>query len=481
MSESLVDKIARAVLYEGYVLYPYRPSVKTRQRWTFGGVFPLEWTRSHRFGDSGVMQAQCLITSSSVAGVVDPGPSGVSDAGYRKMGMLSVTLRFLHLTDRIVEQGPDFRPVPSLRIGDRDVQSWQEAVEREVSLEKISISELLTQPRHEAFSFPEHREIEPLDNPDGPTARLLRQQQAIAGEIELSAAAVATDVIRLTVRVTNHTPLSDDATRDSALLHSLASTHLILTVPGGAFISLTDPPAQWADLSGQCQNIGCWPVLAGEANQTDTLLASPIILPDYPQIAPESPGDLFDGCEIDEILTLRIMTLTDEEKRQAAATDDRVAKLLARTQKLARGELMNLHGAMRDVGSISPPLGTPGEGRGGGSLPAVPEPTEDQGRELTWDPLSEKRELEKTLSAGIELRPGDRVRLHPRGSADVFDIALAGRTATIASIEQDFENRIHLAVTIDDDPGSDLGITGKPGHRFFFGPDEVEVLERSAP
>jgi hypothetical protein len=92
-----------------------------------------------------------------------------------------------------------------------------------------------------------------------------------------------------------------------------------------------------------------------------------------------------------------------------------------------------------------------------------------------WDPLDEKRELERTLGAGIELRPGDRVILRPRGQADIFDLALAGKTATIASIEQDFENNIHLAVTVDDDPGRDLGQSGKPGHRFFFGVDEVEL------
>jgi hypothetical protein len=96
---------------------------------------------------------------------------------------------------------------------------------------------------------------------------------------------------------------------------------------------------------------------------------------------------------------------------------------------------------------------------------------------VEWDPMEEKRELEKALSAGIELKPGDRVVLRPRPGADIFDLALAGKTATIASIEQDYENRIHLAVTIDDDPGSDLGIEGKPGHRFFFSPEDVEVLE----
>jgi hypothetical protein len=93
-----------------------------------------------------------------------------------------------------------------------------------------------------------------------------------------------------------------------------------------------------------------------------------------------------------------------------------------------------------------------------------------------WDPLDERKQLERVLAAGIELHPGDRVRLRPRRGGDVLDIALSGKAATIAAIEQDYENRIHLAVTIDDDPGRDLGMDGKPGHRFFFSPDEVEII-----
>ena len=93
-----------------------------------------------------------------------------------------------------------------------------------------------------------------------------------------------------------------------------------------------------------------------------------------------------------------------------------------------------------------------------------------------WDPMAERRLLEKVLAVGIELKPGDRVRLRPRPGGDVMDIALAGKAATIAAIEQDYENRIHLAVTIDDDPGRDFGADGKPGHRFFFSPEEVEII-----
>ena len=184
----------------------------------------------------------------------------------------------------------------------------------------------------------------------------VREQQQVAGLIEASATDIAPETTQLTVRILNHTPIAPALERDQALLHSFASTHLMLHAETADFVSLTDPPEALRTAAAACQNIGCWPVLVGQAGQTDTLLVSPIILPDYPQIAPESPGDLFDGCEIDEILTLRILTLTDEEKRQAAAVDDRVRQLLARTEGLARDQLMNLHGALRGLS----PAPTPG-------------------------------------------------------------------------------------------------------------------------
>ena len=110
-------------------------------------------------------------------------------------------------------------------------------------------------------------------------------------------------------------------------MQSLAATHAVLVVQRGKFVSLTDPPEIFREATAACRNIGVWPVLVGRPGEQDTMLASPIILYDYPQIAPESPGDLFDGTEIDEILTFRIMTLTEEEKAMAAATDDRTRRL----------------------------------------------------------------------------------------------------------------------------------------------------------
>jgi hypothetical protein len=161
----------------------------------------------------------------------------------------------------------------------------------------------------------------------------------------------------------------------------------------------------------------------------DTLLSSPIILYDYPQVAPESPGDLFDATEIDEILSLRILAMSDTEKREMAAVDARALALLERTEALTPEQWQAMHGTLRQA---------------------------------------------KPPRAGM--RVGARVRLHPKGRADIMDMVLAGKTAVIEAIERDFEDRLHVAVAVDDDPGREFGLERMPGHRFFFAPDEIEVL-----
>jgi hypothetical protein len=259
--------------------------------------------------------------------------------------------------------------------------------------------------------------------------------------------------------------------------------HAVVSVRGGRFFSLTDPPEALRNATAACQNRGVWPVLVGEPGAQDAMLAAPIILYDYPQIAPESPGDLFDGTEIDEILTLRIMTLTEEEKAMAGSIDDRTRRLLARTESLAREQLAGLHGAVRTLEAAA--LGTvPTNLR---SVPFVPAKmglsplagAAPQSPHGGWDPFAQQPVIQSIRVDDVELRPGDRVRLRPEMGGDIFDLALAGKTATIESIEQDFENRFHVAVTLDDDPGRDLGRARQPGHRFFFKPEELSPLDDS--
>jgi hydrogenase maturation protease len=242
--------------------------------------------------------------------------------------------------------------VASIDIGQQTYHSWQEASERRVDLGGIPIGELMTGPHRHRIHFSSEITTERLEEAGRIAGRLVRRQQALDGEVEVQVEQRSPGIHTVTIRVANTSLFADEkcTDRDAALMQSLVSTHVVLGICDGRFISATDPPPELKELASTCRNVGCWPVLVGNPATSDAMLVSPIILYDYPQIAPESPGDLYDGCEIDEILTLRIMTLTDEEKRQAMAADPRVADLMARTQSLAREQLMNLHGALRGVG-----------------------------------------------------------------------------------------------------------------------------------
>jgi hypothetical protein len=197
-------------------------------------------------------------------------------------------------------------------------------------------------------------------------------------------------------------------------------------VNGGRFVSLLDAPDEYREAAAGCCNVGTWPVLVGVPPERDCILSSPIILYDYPRVAEESIGDLFDATEIDEILTLRILTLSDQEKEEIRLAGGRESRLLERVESLKPEHLLKLHGTMRDVRS--------------------------------------------------GLKPGDRVRIRPRSGGDIFDVVLKGLVAVVESVEQDFENRTHVAVVVEDDPGKDLGMMRQPGHRFFFSADELELI-----
>jgi hypothetical protein len=343
-----VQRIADAVLYEGYILYPYRPSVKNRQRWTFGGLYPEAHCQAGS-GDNASSQTECLVWGS---------PATTFEA----------VVRFLHLTARVVGEvdppraewpdgtEPAFRPVETLRVGEKLFHTWQEAEEREVAPGEVALGELLAGPRRTPFAFPGRRWSEPVRGAGGAVVGVLaRAQQAVEGVVEAAAAEVEAGLFRVTLRVVNRTPLAAGCgSRDEALLRCLVSTHALLGVRQGEFLSLLDPPDGWRQAAAACRNVGSWPVLVGAEGQTDTMLSSPIILYDYPQVAAESPGDFFDGTEIDEMLTLRILTMTDEEKRAMAAVDERAGALLARTEALAREQLRGLHGTIRDLRPIGP-------------------------------------------------------------------------------------------------------------------------------
>jgi hydrogenase maturation protease len=336
MNREELDRLAHAVLYEGYILYPYRPSVKNRQRWTFGSLYPADYVEVERGAERAFLQVECLVHGPALESV-----------------RLNVALRFLHLQARIVGRIVDPPPadgrepqsehVEQMLVDGRLYQSWHEAVEQEREWRDLALSTSI----RPVFTVPARRSWETL----GAEGSIVREQRQITGDIEFSTETLATDLLRLRLRVRNTTSLGESkADREEATLSALAAAHVVLHIDGGDFISLQDPPPEFQQAATACQNVGAWPIIIGEPGTHDTMLAPPIILYDYPQIAPESPGDLFDGTEIDEILTLRILTLTDEEKQAVGAIDARARALLDRTERLAPEQLLGMHGRLRPAG-----------------------------------------------------------------------------------------------------------------------------------
>ena len=445
MDLPLVNKIVEAVLYEGYILYPYRPSSKkNRQRFTFGRVYPRAYSVAQKGAEPCTLRTECLTNSEG------------------EHARIEVSARFLHVTVREVLVLPEplldlpdaldtisLQVAPELQVEEQQYSTWQEAVERAVNLPAKYLHQVCDAPCSLPFNFPSASTLEPISNSQGSIVGLIRRRQAaLVGAIELTAQRLDPQVIRISAQIVNQTPISEQENQDAVLMRTFTSTHTILHLEGAEFVSLTDPPPALHEFARSCKNEGTWPVLVGDEKTADrsTMLSSPIILYDYPKIAPESAGQLFDGTEIDEILTLRVMTMTDVEKEEMRQSDERARQILERTESLPEDQLWKMHGVVREL------------------------------RSLDDDFFSNDRRLDVVEVNGVQLRTGHRVRIRPKSRADILDIALEGKTAIIDAIEQDAENRIHLALVLDDDPGKDLGFMRQPGHRFFYALDEVEPL-----
>jgi hypothetical protein len=390
MSFAAAERLAQTLLYEGYVLYPYRASsLKNRQRWPLGALYPPDFC-AQGHGDASALQSEHVVTgrAASVRGAV----------------------RFLQLVQQAeaeparepsADRYPDADTGAGADAGTREqVPGWHEAIERRIEIEPLALADLTI---------------------GAVTIEL--EVEALRARVSVSAVEPRAGVYRLRVVVENLSECESDNERAELLPRTLASTHVLLQCSGGRFISLLEPPDELQAETAVCAQIGCFPILVGEPDADDVMLSSPIILYDRPRIASESAGDFYDATEIDEMLTLRVLTLSAQERIEAMRTDPRARRLLERTEALGPAALLELHGARR------PP---------------------------------------DLLTAGT------RVRIAPRRGGDVLDLALAGELATIAKVEQDYEGRFWYAVTVDCDPGRDLGLQGQPGHRFFFHRDELE-------
>jgi hypothetical protein len=241
-----------------------------------------------------------------------------------------------------------------LRVGGELHLPWDEAAEREIAVGRFKLSELLGSPRQAEVDILGGSREEPLTEPAGDVVgTLVRSWRPLRGAVEVGAELLQEGIFRVTVRITNTTPWDGEA-RESTLRQTFVSTHTTLEVEAGEFVSLTDPPEELGEAAEGCENLKTWPVLVGEEGERNMLLSSPIILSDYPQVAPESPGDLFDGTEIDQMLILNVLNLTDEEKEEMRASDPRGREILERCESLSPEELMRLNGTFRDIRMLRP-------------------------------------------------------------------------------------------------------------------------------
>lgn len=442
-----VADVADAVLFEGYLLYPYRASAqKNALRWQFGVLVPAGATG----GEPSRSRTECL---------VEPRP------GAR----LALRLRFLHRQRRTVLDADD-TPRERLEVDGVPHFGWDEGVPRQVDAE-IAVDDLREAPVTVPVEVPPGRVVEPIHDAEGVRRGTYRRDtDALTGRVVVALEPVPGPygALRLRLDVVNDAEVLGGGDRE--LDRAFIAAHTVLALDPGAFVSATDPPEWAAPAVAACVNEHSWPVLAGPEGCSSLLLATPIILADHPQLAPESPTDLFDGTENDEILTLRTAALTDDEKREARATDPRAADLLDAIEAMGPAMVERLHGVIRPDGRAPdavPTLTTPE------TLPlpetlTLPEtPWWDPGADASVDPASDA-----VLVGDVEVRAGSVVVLWPRPGGDAQDLFLRGRRGTVQAVLHDVDGLVHVAVSLDDDP-ADLQVAH--GRFRYFAPEELAV------
>jgi hypothetical protein len=442
MSLDDVRSVADAVLYEGYLLYPYRAnSAKNHSRWQFGVLGPPKAAASS-FGEEPGMAMQCLVAPRHLPGHV------------------TIHLRFLQLQVREAQrlEAGEYVPVDALTLEGGAVLSWDEAVEREFHLPEQAILD----PLDTMIEVPGGEDVEPVSGPGGAVVgRIVRRRWPLAARLRTT---VEDDdgLLRLTVSVDNVHP-SVIMDKDAAVRSSLIGAHLVLEARDADFVSLLDPPEAARAAAARCRQRRCWPVLAGPPGSSDIVLGSPIILYDHPEVAEQSPGALFDSTEIDEILSLRVMTMTDEEKAQARATDPRAAAIIDRCDDMTAPDLQQLHGILRG------PLD-----------PAQTVPTDDG--VPWWDPEADASvhpDADSVVVKGTPVANGSIVCLHPSRRADAQDLFFDGQLARVTAVLSDVDGEVHVAVVLLDDPAADMHEWY--GRYLYFSPDELDPMPAGSP
>jgi len=392
-----VEELAQTLLMEGYALYPYTPGASKNSTPTpFGIVYPPVYAvESPTTYDHLRLQV--------IAEVADP-----------KTATLAIEVLFLE------PSGPR-----------------HEAAERRVELPATTLAQLEAEPVTVPFAF-----------------------EQVQGQVQMAAQAFHAGLVRVTATVRNLTEVDEGLDRPGALRSSLLSTHVIVRVSDPAhparLLSPTAPPEHAVTANMTCANVNTFPVLA--SHEDDVVLGCAIVLPDHPQLAPESRGDLFDGTEIEEALLLHVLALSDGEVDAIAEQDPAIREMIRRAAATTPEEFAKLRGrvTIKDIVPDAPPRET---------LMGMP----TFGEELRGE--------QQVNVSGVSYRLGDHVRLKPEIGRNAQDHLLEGRSATIERIYIDFSDIVHLCVTVDDDPGQVL--MRDIGRYLYFKPDEVEMIERS--
>jgi|HubBroStandDraft_6_1064221.scaffolds.fasta_scaffold96490_3 hypothetical protein len=406
--EQLVD----ALLYEGYALYPYTPgAAKNATPTPFGILYPPRYAAALP-STFARLELRCVLQAPPEA-------------------VLSAEVRFLAATGERHEA-----VAHRVRLADTTVAALaapsvtgEHGAEREVEIAgEVKIAE--ESPRWLRLALN------------------LRAHELAPGSYEVSLA------------VENRTPCAQGLDRSGALTHSLLSTHPIVRVSGGRFSSPLECP---------CVSVNTFPVLASAAD--DVVVGAAIVLPDHPQLAPESRGGLFDSTEIEEALLLHVKALSDSEREEIERQDPLVREMVAHAAAATPQEVLALHGrvTLRDPVGPTHPTG-PRNPMGVSTRSPVTDTPPEEPPGLV-DPQAGEEHAEV---AGVRFRRGGKVRIRPGADADLHARMLDGRTATIERILVDYDGKTHLGVTIDDDPGQEL-LRDSGRFLFFFAP-EVEVL-----
>jgi hypothetical protein len=450
--------IANAVLYEGYLLYPYTASAaKNKMRWQFGVVVPKAYEAAGT-GEHGDQQTEILLDV-------------LGDA------RIDVLVRFLHVEARIVEalQGERFVAVPSLEIGGTQHLTFDETVECEVPLRlEVDRADSASAP----VRFEAYESVEELRNGSGALfGRIVRRRWPLAGKLDAGLEIVDGNpaLRKLQIRLENHSAVVAADERGAVLQTAFISAHTLLAIESGAFLSPIDPP-QYAEAATETLvNRHTWPILMGDgtsdAQRSPLALSSPIVLGDFPEIGKKTETDAFDATEIDELLTLSVLSLSDAERAEARATDPRARAIVDRAERFGAADIARLHDGNLSREPV-PSRFTEPRSR---SLEGLADPfaTADfqSLREGDVEPFEELPPV-RIVVDGVTIEKGSSVKLAPKRRADAWDTFLVGKIATVRAIHQDFEEKIYVAVTVDDDPASDLH--DWYGRAFFFEPDEVE-------